>query len=115
MKLVTAAIRRSLPPLYATEDGEAEPIVRIKFFTPWTHWTWYAMEFDGEDLFFGLVDGDELELGYFRLSELESVRGPGGLTIERDLHFKPIELKALREQLEALRRPPDLPDRGRER
>ena len=27
------------------------------------------------------------EWGYFVLSELESVRGPAGLTIERDLHF----------------------------
>jgi len=40
-------------------------------------------------LFFGYVIGHEEEWGYFLLSELESVRGPGGLTIERDLYFKP--------------------------
>jgi hypothetical protein len=28
-------------------------------------WTWYSTEFDGEDLFFGLVVGFETELGYF--------------------------------------------------
>ena len=39
--------------------------------------------------FFGLVEGFEKELGYFNLSELESVRGPLGLPIERDLHFQP--------------------------
>ena len=31
----------------------------------------------------------EKELGYFTLAELESVTGPGGLKIERDLYFKP--------------------------
>ena len=30
----------------------------------------------------------EEECGYFMLSELERVRGPGGLMIERDLSFK---------------------------
>ena len=39
--------------------------------------------------FFGLVDGHERELGYFVLSELEEVRGPMGLPIERDLYWQP--------------------------
>jgi len=34
------------------------------------------------------VIGHEEEWGYFVLSEMEKVRG-AGLTIERDLHFKP--------------------------
>ena len=37
---------------------------------------------------FGAVIGLEEEWGYFSLTELESVRGPGGLTIERDLCFR---------------------------
>src|SRR5437762_2820865 len=36
----------------------------------------------------GYVCGHEEEWGYFLLSELESVRGPAGLTAVRDLHFK---------------------------
>lgn len=47
--------------------------------------------------FFGLVSGQEVELGYFALSELEQVRGPLGLPIERDLHFKPTTLRELKE------------------
>jgi hypothetical protein len=31
----------------------------------------------------------EDELGYFTLSELESVHGPLGLSVERDLQFEP--------------------------
>src|SRR5665811_323998 len=40
------------------------------------------------DSFFGYVCGMEEEWGYFVLSELESVRGPLGLEIERDLYFE---------------------------
>jgi len=37
--------------------------------------------------FFGLVDGMEKELGYFNLSELESIRGKFGLPVERDMYL----------------------------
>ena len=43
---------------------------------------------DGDGFrFFGYVIGHEREWGYFVLSELETVRGPLGLAIERDLYF----------------------------
>ncbi|MEQ9617077.1 MAG: DUF2958 domain-containing protein [Phycisphaerales bacterium] len=99
MKLLTAELRRRLPPLRSAEREE-DPIVQAKFFTPWSDWTWYVLEFDGEDLFFGLVDGFEVELGYFSLGELESLRGPGGLTIERDRHFEPKPLSEVRREIE---------------
>ena len=46
-------------------------------------------EDEGDFRFFGYVIGLEEEWGYFVLSELESVRGPLGLAIERDLYFQP--------------------------
>jgi hypothetical protein len=46
------------------------------------------------------VVGFEIELGYFSLKELNEARGPLGLPIERDLHFKPKSLEELREQHE---------------
>jgi hypothetical protein len=58
-----------------------------------------ATEFDGNDTFFGLVDGLEKELGYFSLSELQSVRGPLGLPIERDLYWRPKTLKEIAPEL----------------
>ena len=94
MKLLTAANRKALPPLYANEHVD-DPIARVKFFSPTSNWTWYATEFDGTDTFFGLVKGHETELGYFSLRELASVRGPFGLGIERDLHFRPTPLSKL--------------------
>lgn len=69
----------------------------LPHFHPLTQWTWYATEFDGNDLFFGLVVGHETELGYFSLSELESI-GTNGRTlpVERDLYFKPQPLSRCR-------------------
>jgi hypothetical protein len=88
MELLTKELREKFPKLYATEKVPAEEkVVIAKFFQPWGSWTWYAVEFDGEDRFFGLVDGFELEWGYFSLSELQSIKGFGGLGIERDLYF----------------------------
>jgi hypothetical protein len=87
MKMLTKELRKKLPAL-----GEGDGTAHVKFFTPWTNWTWYATEFDGEDMFFGLVDGHEKEIGYFTLSELEAVNGPFGLKIERDLYWTPVKV-----------------------
>jgi len=94
MELLTEEIRQQLPPLYSTEN-EPDPIAQVKFFTPDAGWTWYAIEFDGEDIFFGLVVGLATEMGYFSLSELQSVRGSLGLPVERDLYFKPTPMSEL--------------------
>ncbi len=83
VQLLTSELRAKLPKLRATEKlGDDAPVV-VKFFTPRSNWTWYATEFDGKDTFFGLVEGFEVEMGYFSLSELESL----GPAIERDLYF----------------------------
>lgn len=88
-------IRDRLPALYSQEHVK-DPVVQTKFFTPDSSWTWYAIEFDGEDIFFGWVEGFESELGYFSLSEMEAARGPLGLPIERDIHFQPTSLSKIR-------------------
>ncbi len=72
-----------------------EAIAYARLFIPDSDWVWYITEFDGQDTLFGLVIGHERELGYFSLSELEAVRGPLGLPIERDLHFTPTPLREL--------------------
>ncbi len=89
MKLMTKEIRKKLPPLYSQEELGGKAVAVVKFFTPDSSWSFFGTEYDGEDTFFGLVDGFEKELGYFSLSELQSVRGKLGLPIERDAHFKP--------------------------
>ena len=100
MLLLTKANRRKLPALYANEEQGTDALAIVKFFTPDSGWTWYASEFDGDDLFFGLAVGVEPELGYFRLSELQAVRGKLGLPVERDRFFKPTPLRELLEKHE---------------
>ena len=46
--------------------------------------------------FFGIVDGLEKEYGYFTLSQLQSLRGRWGITVERDMYFKPTKVKDIR-------------------
>jgi hypothetical protein len=95
--LLDQASREKLPALYSNEEKGLEALAQVKFFTPDSDWTWYTSEFDGEDTFFGLVSGFELELGCFSLKELQEARGPLGLQIERDLDFEPKTLKELME------------------
>jgi hypothetical protein len=104
MKLLPKEIRETLPPLYSQDGKGGKAVVYVKYFTPSSSWTWYATEGEpildesGKEVdfkFFGLVDGHEKELGYFVLSELEEVRGPMGLPIELDLHFKPKTLEEI--------------------
>lgn len=99
MKLITKKVRDKLPPLRAQDNLGRAAIAHVKYFTPDANWTWYATEFDGDDTFFGLVDGLEKELGYFSLSELRSARGPLGLAIERDLYWRPKTLEEIAPEL----------------
>ncbi len=91
MELLTDELRKILPPLYSQEKSD-DPTVYIKFFTPDSNWTWFVTEGsedEGDFRFFGYVQGQFDEWGYFLLSELKAARGPTGLAIERDLYFEP--------------------------
>jgi len=99
MKLLTDTQREEL---IANGRANAECIAKdgrtldlkpvVKLFCPWSEATWLLTELDSEDpdLAFGLCDlgMGSPELGHVRLSEIESVTGPGGLTIERDVFFR---------------------------
>lgn len=89
-KLVPQTQLSDIPDLYATEES-LDPLCYVKLFTSDSNWTWYIIEFSKADAntCYGYVQGLESELGYFSLEELESVHGPLGLTIERDMSFKP--------------------------
>lgn len=96
--IIPQTILSDIPDLYETE-GKLDPICHVKLFTPDSSWSWYIMELSKENMntCYGYVVGLESELGYFSLEELESLHGPLGLKIERDLNFKPTlfsELKA---------------------
>lgn len=96
MKLLTKEIAKKIPPLYSQDGKGKESIAYLKLFTPDSNWTWYVTEMDPETReCFGLVQGLESELGYFGLDELEELRGPMGMPIERDRFFDATPLKDL--------------------
>ena len=71
------------------EDLEYKPIA-MKFFLPTTNWRWYVLEAKKEKddvIFFGLVEGNYREYGYFSLSELENLTTSMGMVVERDIYF----------------------------
>jgi hypothetical protein len=89
-KLLTKEILNKVPTLYANDgkDPKEVPVI-AKFFTPWSNFTWYMTEYDPESGdAFGYVKSDFPEMGYFNMKELDSIEGPFGLYIERDIHFK---------------------------
>ena len=100
MKLLTKELIKKLPALYANDEVK-DPMVVAKFFALGSAWTWFAMEFDGVDTFFGMVHGFEKELGYFSLKELQSLKLTiGGIDIpavERDINWTPRRLSELKE------------------
>lgn len=93
MKLITKALDAQLRhngELNANGGGhDFKPV--LKLFSPVGAATWLITEMDPEypDILFGLCDlGMGFpELGSVSLGELESIRLPFGLRIERDLHF----------------------------
>jgi len=89
MELLTKEILKRFKQVGSQED-EKNPLVIVKFFNPSGAGTWYATEYnEKEKMFFGYVSifGDyNDEWGSFSLEELKSVKGFGGLGIERDLY-----------------------------
>ena len=90
MKLLTKELIERFERVGRQEEVK-DPLVIAKFFNPTGAGTWYATEYNQETkMFFGYVsifkDWND-EWGYFSLIELESLKGPFGLGIERDLYF----------------------------
>lgn len=117
MELLTKELREQIPPIGSQEHID-DPLVRAKFFTPDSGWTWYVIEgsalvgemqvplaesnqsMEDDVLFFGYVIGQDCELGYFSLNELASIRGPFNLPVERDIYFEPEPLSVIKKKHE---------------
>jgi hypothetical protein len=95
-QLMTKELSAKIPELYSQEEV-ADPIVVAHYFSPYARQAdWFVIEWDGEDLMFGLADLGYPELGYWTLSELESARRGSLPLVERDLHWTPVPLSEVR-------------------
>lgn len=92
-----AKLRKQGEAAARTGDGTNHVPV-VKLFCPWGAATWLISEIDEDgDTLFGLCDLGHgcPELGRVSLAELRAVRGPAGLTIERDIYWSPEKGKTL--------------------
>lgn len=96
MKLMTKELEKKFKefPLGSQDGKYGLAKVIVKYFNPCGVGTWLITEGqrtdDGDFEMFGychLGDDDCAELGYIRLSELENIKTPLGIGIERDLYF----------------------------
>ncbi len=88
--MITKEINERLLANGRSRPDNAKPV--LKLFNPCGAATWLISERDPDDpdILFGLCDlgFGSPELGSVSLSEIESLRLPFGLRIERDRHFK---------------------------
>lgn len=98
MKLITKEIEEAIKntPYGSTEDVELDDKkVIARFFNPTGAGTWYVLENDdwenGRVVFGAATLGYGLELGSISIDELESLKLPLGLTIERDISVTPFK------------------------
>jgi hypothetical protein len=72
----------------ANPDKDMKNKAVVKLFNPTGIGTWYLSEYDQESkIAFGVADLGDPEMGSFALWELEQLKLPMGLKIERDLSF----------------------------
>lgn len=101
MYLLTEELKHRLPNLGASDPEELqEATVHARFFDPTSKWRWYILEFDGSDVFLGIVvTGSHALVGNFTLTELQSLRYRddklGEIGVERDTSFEPVTVLEL--------------------
>lgn len=93
MNLLTDEIKELFKqyPLYSQGGKGMDSVVLVKYFNPCGAGTWLITEAeeqeDGDWLLFGYCHINCWEFGYLLLSELQNLKLPFGLTIERDLYI----------------------------
>ena len=94
--LIPDDMLKTIPALYSQENEGADAVAYVKLFTPDSNFTWYILEIDDDNnLCFGYVVSHFSEYGYFTLLELESLKGPLNLNVERDIYFEPTKMDKL--------------------
>jgi hypothetical protein len=106
MKLFTETILKSIPSLGSTGNMALDKIkVRVKLFNPLGPQKWFITEYDPKTKeafgFVTLGDPQCAELGYINIQEIEDIKLPLGLKIERDLHFPLTPLNEVMDKINA--------------
>ena len=89
-KFITAEILDTAEKIGRQEGENAEIIV--KYFLPWSGWTWYLTEIDSDWIAYWYTIGNESEWGSVSLEELETLNAKW-MVVERDLFFTDKKIK----------------------
>ncbi len=96
-RLIAEIKKREIPLLYTQEDT-TDPLIYLEISLFQFPWRWYVSECEieesGDVLFFGFVNGDFDEWGYFRLSEMEDTRCP----LLVNYSFKPMPFSVVKKE-----------------
>lgn len=96
MKLMTKELEEEFKkyPIGSQDGLGGQAKVIVKYFNPMGAATWFITEADKKENgdfemygFCNLGDSDMAEFGYVMLSELQNIKLPFGMTIERDLYL----------------------------
>ncbi|MBP3501982.1 MAG: DUF2958 domain-containing protein [Clostridia bacterium] len=96
MKLMTKELEEEFKkyPIGSQDGLRGQAKVIVKYFNPMGAATWFITEADKKENgdfemygFCNLGDSDMAEFGYVMLSELQNIKLPFGMTIERDLYL----------------------------
>lgn len=101
MKLFTKEGETELQKQFESGSDLGQKVV-IKIFNPYGAWKWYLMNQDPNepDYLWGIVKGNEVEMGSVLKSDLENLKvKPFNFPLERDLHFKPRPAKEIFDDL----------------
>jgi len=107
----------NVPNIYSQDQKGDEAIAYVKLFCPQNGWRWYITEYDPKTgRAFGLVQGCEVELGYFAIRTVDKENDWEGEDMqsqndnwkgkypyppfERDKSFKPTSLNQIRKSIE---------------
>lgn len=91
-QLLADKLRAALPPFDTNQDLYGDPFVFAKFFTLWGL-RFFVIEGEQRDddfafLVYGEGGGSDAEFEIVMLSTFESMKGPFGLGVERDVCFQ---------------------------
>lgn len=100
----------SIPPIGSNQETPLEESrIWVRFFDPSSTWSWYVLEFDGREAFFGLiVTSGMAAIGQFTLTELSSLvhrdEGESEVRVRLDEEFEPVSVLELARSREAVRK-----------
>ena len=102
-ELIPQELRDMIPSLYRTRR-DSDPIVWIRFYSPFFNWRWYIIEAEHVDrvlIFYGWMIHTTEPQGRFIRSDLASMRAYFGITIERDSQFAACRLSQVQQKGES--------------